>query len=117
MVDKILTATASTVSLETWQPDGVTVLDGDPSGRGFTLYEDFADGARGTGFFECDPSKTTYRLEFNEIIYVLEGEATIEIDSGSKVDVKAGDIAFLPLGHMSTWTFHTKFREFWVLAD
>ncbi|GGB21665.1 hypothetical protein GCM10011492_09450 [Flexivirga endophytica] len=117
MVEKILSATASEVTLETWQPEGVTILEGDPSGRGFTLHEDFAEGARGTGIFECAPSKTTYRLEFNEIIYVLAGEATIEIENGSRVDLKAGDFAFLPAGHMSTWTFHTRFREFWVLAD
>lgn len=117
MTDEIKSATAAEVTLVSWQPDGVTLLDGDPAGRGFTLYEDYQNGARGTGIFECDPSKTTYRLDFNEIIYVLEGEATIEIDNGSRVHVKAGDMAFLPAGHLSTWTFHTRFREFWVLAD
>lgn len=117
MLNEIKAAQAGTVELETWQPEGVTILEGDPAGRGFTLYEDFENGARGAGVFECDPSKTTYKLEFNEIIHVLEGEVTIEIDNGSRVDLKAGDIAFLPAGHLSTWTFHTKFREFWVLAD
>lgn len=109
--------TADSVSLETWQPEGVTVLSGTPAGRGFTLHEDFANGARGCGFFECDPSQTTYELTENEMIYVLEGEARIELEDGSAIEVKAGDAAFLPQGHTSTWTFKTRFREFWVLAD
>lgn len=103
--------------LESWQPEGVTVLSGNPAGRGFTLFEDFADGARGCGFFECDPAQTTYELTENEMIYVLEGEARIELEDGSAVEVKAGDAAFLPKGHTSTWTFKTRFKEFWVLAD
>lgn len=117
MLNEIRSATASDVELESWQPEGVTILAGEPAGRGFTLYEDFDSGARGAGIFECEPSTTTYQLEFNEIIHVLEGEVTIEIDTGSRVDLKPGDIAFLPAGHLSTWTFHSRFREFWVLAD
>lgn len=117
MLDEIKAAATQDVTLETWQPDGVTILEGDPAGRGFTLHEDYEDGARGAGFFECDPSKTTYMLETNEIIYVIEGEVTIELDNGSRVELKPGSSAFLPAGHMSTWTFHSKFREFWVLAD
>ncbi|XBB67829.1 cupin domain-containing protein [Nocardioides sp. WV_118_6] len=117
MLNEIKAATAADVTLESWQPEGVTILAGDPAGRGFTLHEDFENGARGAGIFECEASRTTYRLETNEIIYVLEGEATIELDNGSRVDLTPGDMAFLPAGHLSTWTFHTRFREFWVLAD
>lgn len=116
-MDEIKAVESASVELETWQPEGTTILEGDPAGRGFTLFEDLNNGARGTGVFECDPGKTTYKLEFNEIIYVLEGKVTIELENGSKVDLKAGMQAFLPAGHISTWTFHTKFREVWILAD
>lgn len=110
-------ATAATATMETWQPDGVTILSGEPAGRGFTLHEDRSDGARGCGFFECDPAQTRYELTDNEMIYVLEGEARIELEDGTAIEIKAGDAAFLPKGHMSTWTFKTRFREFWVLTD
>ena len=116
-MDEIKAVESASVELESWQPEGVTILEGDPAGRGFTLFENFENGARGTGVFECEPSKTTYKLEYNEIIYVLEGEVTIELENGSKVELKAGMQAFLPAGHVSTWTFHTKFREVWILAD
>lgn len=114
---ELKSASAGSALFETWQPDGVIVHSGEPAGRGFTLHEDYTNGSRGCGFFECDPAKTTYELTENEMIYVLEGEARIELEDGSAIEVKAGDAAFLPKGHMSTWTFHTRFREFWVLAD
>lgn len=114
---KLHSVSIDSAELETWQPDGVTILSGDPAGRGFTLFEDYTDGARGAGLFECDPGKTQYRLEENEIIHVLDGEARIELDDGTAIEVRAGDIAFLPKGHLSTWTFKTRFKEFWVLAD
>lgn len=116
-MDEIKAVESATVELETWQPDGVTILEGAPAGRGFTLFEDFGQGARGTGVFECDAGKTTYPLEYNEIIYVIEGEVTIELENGSKVDLKQGMQAFLPAGYTSTWTFHSRFREVWILTD
>lgn len=116
-MSKAVSARAAEVPLESWQPEGVTILSGDPAGRGFTLFEDYTDGVRATGVFECDPATTRYTLTDNEIIYVLEGEARIELDNGSVVEVGPGDMAFLPKGHESTWTFKSRFKEFWVLAD
>jgi len=116
-VDEIRMANTNSIELEHWQPEGVTILEGEPRGRGFTLFEDFADGARATGIFECDPARTSYVLENNEIIYVLEGRATIALDNGSTVELSPGDFAYLPKGHLSIWTFHTRFKEFWALAD
>jgi uncharacterized cupin superfamily protein len=113
----ILKASIADTALEDWQPEGVTIHEGEPNGRGFTLFEDYEGGARATGIFECDPARTTYMLEYNEIIHVLEGSATIELDNGSRVELQPGDIAFLPKGHLSTWTFHSRFKEFWALAD
>ncbi|MER5438429.1 cupin domain-containing protein [Streptomyces sp. NPDC002790] len=106
-----------TTPLETWQPEGVTLRSGTPAGRGFTLFEDHRDGARATGFFECDPAVTEYLLEYNEFIYVIEGQARVELDDGSAVELGPGDCAFLPKGHRSTWTFRSTFKEFWVLCD
>jgi len=114
---EIRKATIATTALESWQPVGVTIHEGNPDGYGFTLFEDYEDGARAAGIFECEPARTTYMLEFNEIIHVPEASVTIELDTASRVDLEPGDIAFLPKGHLSTWTFHTRFKEFWILAD
>lgn len=103
--------------LEPWQPEGVTIHEGDPQGRGFTLHEAEQDGTFvGVYLFACQPARTSYRLEQNEIVYVLEGEVEIRLDDGSTVELKPGGVAFLPKGQMSHWWFKTPFKELAVVA-
>ena len=104
------------VPLEAWQPEGVTIHEGDPRGRGFTLLEQ-KNGEHFVGVyvFACEPARTSYYLEFNETMLVLEGEVHIELDDGSSVDLAPGDFARLPAGQMSHWWFKSSFKEFVVL--
>lgn len=116
-MDKILKASTDSATFEAWQPDGVVVSRGQPDGHGFTLFEQLSAPRFGTGFFTCQPSKTSYTLMDNEIIYVLEGSATLTLESQEPVLVTAGDLVFLPKGNNSTWEFHEPFREVWVLVE
>lgn len=108
--------TVANAALESWQPDGVTIRSGNPDGHGFVLHER-ENPAFGTGIFACEPSATSYKLTSNEIIYVLEGSVSIALDDGDAVLIEKGDLAFLPKGHTSHWTFHDKFKEVWFLVD
>ena len=90
---------------------------GEPNGRGFTLNEvGEGDGFVGVYVFECDPAKTSYKLEQNEILHVLEGEVEIRLDDGSKVELAPGGVAFLPKGQTSHWWFKTRFKELAIVA-
>lgn len=112
----IRSVAAAETPLESWQPEGVTVLDGSPNGRGFTLVEQPTGPVFATGVFACDPGKTAYELTDNEIIYVLEGTVSIALGDREPVRLGRGDLAFLPKGNMSTWTFHEPFKEVWFLV-
>jgi uncharacterized cupin superfamily protein len=112
----IRSVSAAHAPLEAWQPEGVTILRGDPAGRGFTLVEQQTGPVFGTGVFACDPATTTYELTENEIIYVIEGSVSIALDDDEAVHLTVGDLAFLPKGHTSTWTFQTPFKEIWFLV-
>lgn len=103
--------------LEPWQPDGVTIYEGEPNGRGYTLSET-GDGTAFVGVyvFECDPARTSYVLEQNEIIHCLEGEAEITLDDGSKVELSPGRVAMLPKGQTSHWVFKSRFKELAIVA-
>lgn len=114
---QIRSVTAANAPLESWQPEGVTILDGSPDGHGFTLVEQTTSPAFGAGVFACQPATTTYELTENELIYVLQGSASIALDDGEPVEVTAGELAFLPKGHLSTWTFHSPFKEVWFLVE
>lgn len=113
---EIRSVTAADAPLESWQPEGVTVLEGTPNGRGFTLAEQETGPVFATGVFACEPAKTTYELTENEIIYVLEGSVSIALGDRDPVRLGVGDLAFLPKGHTSTWTFHEPFKEVWFLV-
>jgi uncharacterized cupin superfamily protein len=108
---------AASAPLESWQPVGVTIHEGDPDGHGYTLAEREEAPEFGTGIFACQPGKTTYELVSNEIIYVLEGSVTIQLEGQEPVDMEVGDLVFLPKGNTSTWTFHEPFKEVWFLVD
>lgn len=113
----IMKISASKAPLESWQPDGVTVLEGKPDGHGYTLFERTSAPQFGTGIFTSQPSTTTYELVDNEIIYVVEGSATLRLGDKDPVSVTAGDLVFLPKGHTSTWVFHEPFKEIWFLVE
>lgn len=51
-----------------------------------------------------------------ETIHVLEGEVTIEITGGPTLELKPGDLAFLPAGLETTWHVTPPFMELWVHA-
>ncbi|MFC9760392.1 cupin domain-containing protein [Rhodococcus jostii] len=114
---EIKVVSAASAPLEKWQPEGVTIHQGDPDGHGFTLNEGESRGAFGTGVFSCEPSQTSYELTSNEIIYVLEGSVSIALEDTEPVLIHTGDLAFLPKGHTSHWTFHSTFKEVWFLVD
>ena len=103
--------------LEPWQPEGVTIHEGDPQGRGATVSETGdGDAFVGVYIFECDPGRTSYVLAQNEIIHCLEGEADITLDDGSTVELRPGTVAVLPKGQTSHWWFKTRFKEVAVVA-
>jgi uncharacterized cupin superfamily protein len=105
------------VELEPWQPEGVTILEGDPQGRGATIHEAEQEGHFvGVYVFACQPARTSYLLEQNEILHVLEGEVEITLDDGSKVELRPGGVAFLPKGQTSYWWFKTPFRELAIVS-
>jgi uncharacterized cupin superfamily protein len=56
-------------------------------------------------------------LPQTEVLLVLEGEATINIEGGPTLELGPGDMAALPKGAVTYWDVTTPFLEFWALAD
>jgi uncharacterized cupin superfamily protein len=94
---------------EGWEPDP------EVGGEMRVLCE--TDGVHaGMSRFETDPGPISWTLPSRETIFVLEGEATIEIDGADPLTLRPGDMASLPARSRTTWHLNTPFREFWVLA-
>jgi uncharacterized cupin superfamily protein len=52
-----------------------------------------------------------------EVLLVLEGTATVEIEGGPTLELTVGDIAWLPKDAVTTWRVSPDFKEFWVLRE
>lgn len=102
---------ASNSSTEEWEPDT------DPPGEVHVLCS--ADGIQ-AGLWRSVPGLTPqparWTLPEREVILVLEGEATIEIEGGPALRLSAGDIASMPKGAATTWHLTSNFKELWVIG-
>jgi uncharacterized cupin superfamily protein len=97
-------------------PEG-SILAGDPSAQGHVVHSREVDGSRHvTGVYACSPGVVRASVVSTETICVLEGEVSIELGSGHRVDLRPGDVAVLPAGEEATWTFHSPFKEVFVLT-
>jgi uncharacterized cupin superfamily protein len=64
------------------------------------------------------PARYEYFFAGDESFYVLEGSVRIDlVDSGERIDLKAGDIASFPRGTRSVWTFSEPFKKFTVISN
>src|SRR4051812_43147867 len=87
-----------------------SILAGDPRPMGHVICDVESGGGRlVTGVYACSPGTILATATATETIHVLDGEATLELSSGERLDVGPGDVAVLPAGVVVTWTFHSAF--------
>ena len=91
--------------LVSWPLPADWILDGDPDASGAVLSRS-PDSRIIRGVWRCTPGRFSWQFSYDETLVVLEGRATIELDTGEVVAVGAGDMAFFGRGHGSTWTVH-----------
>jgi uncharacterized cupin superfamily protein len=72
-------------------------------------------GVLEAGYWRSEPATYAYVFETDETFVVLDGAATIALDTGETVEVKAGDMAYFVAGTRSTWTITEPFRKFVVV--
>lgn len=71
------------------------------------------DGYAGMSrFVDRDPHP--WVVPVREVIVVLEGAATIEIEGGPTLELRVGDMASLPAGARTKWTLTRPYKEVWV---
>ena len=61
--------------------------------------------------WECTPGKFTWVFSYDETLVVVEGRATVELDTGETVELAPGVMAFFGRGHDATWTVHETLRK------
>jgi uncharacterized cupin superfamily protein len=102
------------VDAEGFEPD---IIDGTQVGESHGLEpEAAAMNQLDVGIWRSDPATYDYLFATDEAFHVIEGAATIELpDTGERIDVKAGDIAYFRAGTRSVWTITEPFKKFVVI--
>lgn len=71
------------------------------------------------GIWRADESNMArtapYHFHADEVIYVVEGSVSIEVDGHSPVHLRQGDLASFAKGTDSNWTFEFPFAKVSVL--
>jgi uncharacterized cupin superfamily protein len=69
------------------------------------------------GIWRSDPATYDYLFEGDEAFHVIEGAATIELpDTGERIEVRVGDVAYFRAGTRSVWTITEPFKKFVAIA-
>jgi uncharacterized cupin superfamily protein len=67
--------------------------------------------------WRSDPATYDYLFEGDEAFHVVEGAANVELpDTGEKIELRAGDVAYFSAGTRSIWTITQRFKKFTVIA-
>jgi uncharacterized cupin superfamily protein len=69
------------------------------------------------GLWRSDPATYDYLFETDEAFHVVAGAATIELpETGERIEVRVGDMAYFSAGTRSVWTITEPFKKFVVMS-
>jgi dimethylamine monooxygenase subunit A len=96
------------------EPD---MLIGDPDPKVHWLKKnEKGDPTYLAGLWYVQPSKFRWLFFGNESFHVLEGRATITIEDGTSVEVRAGDVVSFPMDTPSVWVVTEPLKKFFVIS-
>jgi uncharacterized cupin superfamily protein len=69
------------------------------------------------GLWRSDPAVYDYLFESDEAFHVVAGAATVELpETGERIELRVGDIAYFSAGTPSVWTITEPFKKFVVMS-
>jgi uncharacterized cupin superfamily protein len=75
-------------------------------------------GKLDASLWRSDPATYDYLFDGDEAFHVVEGAATVDLlDTGERIELRAGDVAYFKAGTRSVWTITQPFKKFTVIAD
>ncbi len=104
------TTSISQAELASWSLPPDWILEGTPDARGAVISR--SDDSRIIrGVWECTPGTFNWVFSYDETLVVVSGRATVELDTGERVELAPGVMAFFGRGHDSKWTVHETLRK------
>ena len=96
--------------LSPWPLPAEWIVEGAPEARGSVLSRS-DDSRLIRGVWECTPGTFKWVFSYDETLVVVRGRATVELDTGERVELEPGSMAFFGRGHDATWTVHETLRK------
>jgi len=72
---------------------------------------------KSVAFFTSQPGKFHWRFENDEAFVMLEGHISILMDTGERIEAKAGDAVSIPAGHTGICEVYEFSRKFTVVSS
>ena len=104
------------VDAEGYEPD---IIDGTQVGESHQIRPTGGSGDKlDTSLWRSDPGTYDYLFAGDEAFHVVEGTATVELpDTGERIELRQGDVAYFRAGTRSVWTITEPFKKFVVIAN
>ncbi|UCB44621.1 MAG: cupin domain-containing protein [Spirochaetota bacterium] len=90
------------------------IRKGEYRGEGLNVIEDKKE-CTSIGIWDCDPVEYKWDYEYDEYIYMLKGEVTINEIGGDKHKLCAGDFAYFPRGTKNIWNIEKPIRNIYII--
>jgi len=105
-----ITKASATMTLGKSALGGGQVIDGSPQESGSGKLGVAKDNGAYAAIWECTPGKFSWSYGDDEIVFVLEGRATLWHDAMPQ-ELRAGDLVTFHAGSTVIWDIHEKVRK------
>jgi uncharacterized cupin superfamily protein len=92
------------------------IEEGQPVAHGVTLTRS-PDGQLSTGLWDCSAGKFRWTFWVDEVVHILEGEATVREESGVVHELRPGSVAYFPIGLVVRWEIPRYVRKLFVVRS
>jgi uncharacterized cupin superfamily protein len=90
------------------------IEEGQPIARGITLGHS-PDERLSMGLWDCTSGKFKWTFWVDEVVHILDGEATVREASGAVHELGPGSVAYFPLGLVARWEVPRYVRKLFVV--
>lgn len=94
---------------------GATIVEADAKGSGQITFQT-SDKLVSGGVWGCSPGTFELTFGWDEMCYILEGEASVEAD-GQTINLKPGDFAFFESGTKALWIVKRAIKKVFALRS
>lgn len=96
--------------LQPWPLPAESIEEGNPDAFG-TVLSKSPDSRIVRGVWSCTPGVFRWSYTYDELVVVISGRATVELENGDEIALGPGDMAFIERGQSCKWRILETIRK------